>query len=100
MEALILVAENGGPTMFARIGVMRALNRKVERIFDRTARSITGESGSWRGTGKSTVRSRTDRRGAGVFFALRAADFVYSRTDETGNGALYFTGARSKEIGP
>ncbi|MET4205206.1 hypothetical protein [Bradyrhizobium sp. LA2.1] len=27
MEALIVVAEGGGPTMFARIGVMRALNR-------------------------------------------------------------------------
>ena len=27
MEALIPVAELGGPTMFARIGVMRALNR-------------------------------------------------------------------------
>lgn len=26
MEALLLVAERGGPTMFARIGVMRALN--------------------------------------------------------------------------
>ena len=34
MEALILVAENGGPTMLARIGVMRALNRHVERVFD------------------------------------------------------------------
>ena len=34
MEALILVAENGGPTMFARIGVMRGLNRHVERVFD------------------------------------------------------------------
>src|SRR4051812_21502792 len=28
MEALILVAEGGGPTMFARIGIMRALNRQ------------------------------------------------------------------------
>jgi hypothetical protein len=27
MEALILVAERGGPTMLARIGIMRALNR-------------------------------------------------------------------------
>lgn len=27
MEALLLVAEGGGPTMFARIGVLRALNR-------------------------------------------------------------------------
>jgi len=32
--ALILVAESGGPTMFARIGVMRALNRHAERVFN------------------------------------------------------------------
>jgi hypothetical protein len=31
MEALIAVAERGGPTMFARIGFMRALNRHVVR---------------------------------------------------------------------
>jgi hypothetical protein len=30
MEALLLVAERGGPTMFARIGVLRALNRPVQ----------------------------------------------------------------------
>jgi hypothetical protein len=34
MEALLLVAESGGPTMFARIGVMRALNRHLERDFN------------------------------------------------------------------
>ena len=34
MEALMLVAEHDGPTMFPRIGVMRALNRHVERVFD------------------------------------------------------------------
>ena len=34
MEALLLVAERDGPTMFARIGVMRALNRHVERVFN------------------------------------------------------------------
>lgn len=27
MQALILVAEHNGPTMFARIGVMKAINR-------------------------------------------------------------------------
>jgi hypothetical protein len=27
MQALILVVEGGGPTLFARIGIMRALNR-------------------------------------------------------------------------
>ena len=34
MGALILVADLGGPTMFARIGIMRALNRHVERVFN------------------------------------------------------------------
>ena len=31
VEALLLVVELNGPTMMARIGVMRALNRNVER---------------------------------------------------------------------
>jgi hypothetical protein len=34
MECLILVAEKNGPTMMARIGIMRALNRNVERVFN------------------------------------------------------------------
>jgi hypothetical protein len=34
MKALGLVVTLGGPTMFARIGVMRALNRHVERVFN------------------------------------------------------------------
>src|SRR5260370_20306246 len=34
IESLMLVAELRGPTMFARIGVMRALNRHVERVFN------------------------------------------------------------------
>jgi hypothetical protein len=34
MEALILVATRGGPTMLARIGVMRALHRNEERVFN------------------------------------------------------------------
>jgi hypothetical protein len=33
MQALLLVAEYNGPTMFARIGVMRALHRHVERVY-------------------------------------------------------------------
>ncbi|MCP3469957.1 hypothetical protein NLM33_06390 [Bradyrhizobium sp. CCGUVB1N3] len=31
MEVLIFVAEKDGPTMLARIGIMRALNRKDGR---------------------------------------------------------------------
>jgi hypothetical protein len=34
MEALMLVATLGGPTMFARIGVMKALNRHQVREFN------------------------------------------------------------------
>jgi hypothetical protein len=34
IETLILVVKLGGPTLFARIGVMRALNRHVERMFN------------------------------------------------------------------
>jgi hypothetical protein len=33
VEALLLVVELNGPTMMARIGVMRALNRNVQREF-------------------------------------------------------------------
>jgi NADPH:quinone reductase-like Zn-dependent oxidoreductase len=33
IETLMLVVETGGPTMMARIGIMRALNRHVERVF-------------------------------------------------------------------
>ena len=34
MEALILVATSGGPDDVRAIGVMRALNRNVERTFN------------------------------------------------------------------
>jgi hypothetical protein len=34
MEALILVAEHNGPTMMARIGIMRALNHHHVREFN------------------------------------------------------------------
>ena len=40
IESLMLVAELGGPTMFARIGSMRALNRGYVREFD-TSRKDT-----------------------------------------------------------
>ena len=34
MEVLMLVARLNGPTMMARIGVMKALNRHVKRVFN------------------------------------------------------------------
>jgi hypothetical protein len=61
MESLILVATSGGPTMFARIGVMRALNCHVERVFNPTARTIIGDGGSWRGTDDARVGPNASR---------------------------------------
>jgi hypothetical protein len=40
MEALILVAASGGRAMFARIGVLRALNRGYVREFDTSREEI------------------------------------------------------------
>ena len=40
VEALLLVVELNGPTMMVRIGIVRALNRDVERVFD-TSRKDT-----------------------------------------------------------
>ena len=34
VEALLLVVELNGPTMMARIGMLRALNRNVERAIN------------------------------------------------------------------
>jgi hypothetical protein len=34
VEAMLLVVDHNGPTMMARIGVMRAPNRHVERVFN------------------------------------------------------------------
>lgn len=49
MEALMQVATLGGPTMFARTGVMRALNRKSSACSIPIVRNITGAGRSWRG---------------------------------------------------
>jgi hypothetical protein len=43
MQVLLHVAEHDGPTMFARIGVMRALNRHVERVFDTSRKDTHNE---------------------------------------------------------
>ena len=44
IEALTIVATRGGPTMHARIGVLRALHRDVERMFN-PDRKETSRSG-------------------------------------------------------
>jgi hypothetical protein len=43
VEALLLVVELNGLTMMARIGIMRALNRHVERVFDSSRKDTLWE---------------------------------------------------------
>ena len=49
IEALLLVSRSG-PTMLARIGVMKASNRHVERVFNPDRKETHGANGSSRGT--------------------------------------------------
>jgi hypothetical protein len=46
MEALLLFAEHNGPTMFPPTGVVRALNRHVERVFNPSRKRRIGDGGS------------------------------------------------------
>jgi hypothetical protein len=46
MEALMLVATRGGPTMLARIGVTRALHRDVPRVFNSDRKDTHWENGN------------------------------------------------------
>jgi len=39
MQALLLVAERDGDPMFAHIGMLRALNRHVERVLNQSRKS-------------------------------------------------------------
>jgi hypothetical protein len=47
----------GGPTMFARIGVMRALNRNVVREFNPDRKDTHWAAVSWRATDGSRNKS-------------------------------------------
>jgi hypothetical protein len=62
IEVLIMAAENRGPLLHARVGVLRALNRHVERVFNPDWED-RHRGGSWRGTGER--RGLRPRRQAG-----------------------------------
>jgi len=40
IEALLMAAEDRGPLMHARIGMLRALNRNVERVLDQSRKDM------------------------------------------------------------
>jgi hypothetical protein len=59
-----VVVEHNGPTMMARIGVMRALNRNVVRVFYPDRKDTHWGRGSYAGTNESLelVRREPGRR--------------------------------------
>jgi hypothetical protein len=59
IEALMLVATRGGPTMLARIGVMRAFDRHVDRTFDTSGKKPhSGRTRAPRGAWDKLARDR------------------------------------------
>ena len=57
VEALLLVVELNGPTMMARIGLLRALNRNIVRSFDSSHKNT-----HW---GKPKLKTNDDPIGIG-----------------------------------
>ena len=51
IEALIMAAEGRWPLMHSRIGMLRALNRNTERVFNPDRKDRRWGSGSWREIG-------------------------------------------------
>jgi hypothetical protein len=80
-----MAAEDRGPSLHARVGMLRALNRHVERVFDPSRKAEAG-AGPVNGTtltfsvisaiyfGEHSRRSRLFRENAGCFFYLRTPD--------------------------
>ena len=69
-----MAAEDRGPLLHARIGVMRALNRHVERAFNPDRKSIIGESASWRTIGEHGWPRPQSARIAVAFYFRRRHD--------------------------
>jgi hypothetical protein len=89
IEALILVVEHGGPTMFARIGVMRALNRGHVRQFSVAQGSSLGHEKAQEGPMTvfvyvNTAKQVGDREHIKVFANQDAAEKWFEENDPEG----------------
>jgi hypothetical protein len=86
IEAPMLVVELGGSTMFARIGVMQALNRGHVREFNPTRKdphwSGKNQEGSMTGVAKdglpfaTGLKSREKRKPVATLYAIRFRGYV------------------------
>jgi hypothetical protein len=64
IESLMLVAELDGPTMFGRIGIMKALPGVTFGSLTHLARNPTGDAGSWREIDKPLSDQTTNTEAA------------------------------------
>jgi hypothetical protein len=95
IEALMLCSR-GGPTMMARIGVMKALNRHVERVFNPDRKETLGEAEAQEGPMTVLIYVDTSKQIGDpdhlrVFANADAADIVavcrhVSKVPETDSG--------------
>lgn len=83
IEALILVVELGGPTMFTRVGVMRALNRGRVREFTQSGKQhrLGAEKAQER---PMTSKQVGDREHLKVFASQDAAETWLQENDPEG----------------
>jgi hypothetical protein len=61
IQALLLVAEHDGPAMFARIGVIQAINRHVARAIDPPGKDKHWDGERLTGPSPTCVGNRTDK---------------------------------------
>jgi len=61
MQVLLLVAEHDGPAMFARIGVIQAMNRHVARAIDPPGKDKHWDGERLTGPSPTCVGDRTDK---------------------------------------
>ena len=71
-----MAAENRGPLMHARIGMLRALNRNVEREFD-SARKDTALGTAQAGARPNRTKEKADRRSIRAAFSWGTESRAY-----------------------
>jgi hypothetical protein len=81
MRALLLVAEHDGPAMFARIGVIRALNRHVERVFNPSRKEPHWGVASWPATANFPSRDHRNE-----FLQAEPSTFLHKRHAQSFHG--------------
>jgi hypothetical protein len=88
IQVLMLIADLSGPTMFARIGIMPAINRHVERVLDPNRKDP-----HWDGASSSEIYETPLRAISLLPAPLRCRAFL--RNSYASSRAVGFSGSRA-----